>query len=284
MKPVITIAVELKTQLDRDKMNSALTKLAQDDPTFNVHTDPDLGKTIISGMSELHLEKIIDRLKEECEVELVISAPKVVYLETIRANAEAEGRYIRQTGGSANYGHAKVRISPNGYDKGYEFSNNIGNEAFPAKYITAIDQGVQNAMQRGILTGAEMIDKVALFDGSYHEIDSNEMSFKIAASMAFKEAARKAKPVLLEPVMDVEVTISEEYIGAIIGDLNSRRGRIEGMEMVGRMQVIKATVPLSTMLGYATHLRSLAQGRANCSMQFKQYEEAPRPLGGHWSA
>ena len=285
MKPVITIAVELKTQLDRDKMNSALIKLAQDDPTFNVHTNPDLGQTIISGMSELHLEKIIDRLKEECEVEFVIGAPEVVYLETIRANAEAEGRYIRQTGGSGNYGHAKVRISPNEYDKGYEFSNNIRDEAFPMKYITAIDQGVQNAMQRGILTGVEMVDvKVSLYDGSYHEIDSNEMAFKIAASLAFKEAARKAKPVQLEPVMDVEVTMSEEYIGAIIGDLNSRRGRIEGMEMVGRMQVIKATVPLSTMLGYAMHLRSLAQGRANCSMRFKRYEQAMRPLGGHWSA
>jgi elongation factor G len=285
MRPIITIAVEPKTQLDRDKMNSALTKLAQNDPTFNVHIDPDLSQTIIAGMSELHIEKIIDRLKEECEVELAIGAPKVVYLETIRANAEAEGKYVRHTGGSGNYGHTKIRIEPNVSGEGYEFINNITDNVIPGKYIRPIDEGIQSAMHGGVLAGYEMIDiKVSLYDGSHHEVDSNEMSFKIAGSMAFKEAARKAKPVLLEPVMDVEVTVPDEYIGTIINDLNSRSGRIEDMEKVGRMQSIKATVPLSTMLGYATHLRSLAQGRANCSMQFKQYEVASRSLGGHWLA
>ena len=285
MKPIITITVDPETRQDQEKMGIALAKLEQEDPTFHIRTEPALGMFIISGMSELHLEKIIERLKEKYEVRLAIGEPKVVYLETIRANGEAEGKYIRQMGPKGNYGHVKIRIVPNEYGKGYEFSNDTRNGSVSAEYIPAIDQGFKDAMQSGVLAGYEMVDiKVSLFDGSYHEIDSNEMSFKIAASMAFKEAARKAKPVLLEPVMDVEVTISEEYIGAIIGDLNSRRGRIEGMEMIGRMQYIKATVPLSTMLGYATHLRSLAQGRANCSIQFKQYEVAPQLFGGHWSA
>jgi elongation factor G len=257
----------------------ALAKLAQEDPTFRVHTDPDSGQTIISGMGELHLEIIVDRMMREYKVEANVGKPQVAYRETIRSNSEAEGKYIRQTGGSGNYGHAKIRISPNEPGKGYEFSNDIKGGTIPKEYIKPIDQGIQDAMQRGVLAGYEMVDiKVSLYDGSYHDVDSNEMAFKIAGSMAFKEAAKKAKPVLLEPVMAVEVTVPEEYMGTIIGDLNSRRGRIEGMEMVGTTQAIRATVPLSTMFGYATHMRSSTQGRANYSMQFKQYEEAPRSV------
>jgi elongation factor G len=278
-KTVIEVAVEPKTKADQEKMGMALAKLAQEDPTFNVHTDPDSGQTIIAGMGELHLEIIVDRMMREYKVEANVGKPQVAYRETIRSNSDAEGKYIRQTGGSGNYGHCKIRISPNEPGAGYEFSNDIKGGVIPKEYIKPIDQGIQDAMQRGVLAGYEMVDiKVSLYDGSYHDVDSNEMAFKIAGSMAFKEAARKAKPVLLEPVMDVEVTVPEEYMGTIIGDLNSRRGRIEGMEMVGGTQAIKATVPLSTMFGYATHMRSSTQGRANYSMQFKQYEEAPRSV------
>src|ERR1700735_1729383 len=277
--PVISVAVEPKTKADQEKMGMALSRLAQEDPTFKVHTDPDSGQTIISGMGELHLEIIVDRMMREYKVEANVGKPQVAYRETIRKHAEAEGKYIRQTGGSGNYGHAKIRISPNEPGKGYEFSNDIKGGTIPKEYIKPIDQGIQDAMQRGVLAGYPMVDvKATLYDGSYHDVDSNEMAFKIAGSMAFKEAARKAKPVLLEPVMDVEVTVPEEYMGTIIGDLNSRRGRIEGMEMVGGVQAIKATVPLSTMFGYATAMRGSTQGRANYSMQFKQYEEAPRSV------
>ncbi len=278
-KPVIEVAVEPKTKADQEKMGMALAKLAQEDPTFRVRTDPDSAQTIIAGMGELHLEIIVDRMMREYKVEANVGKPQVNYRETIRANAEAEGKYIRQTGGSGNYGHAKIRISPNEPGKGYEFSNDIKGGSIPKEYIKPIDQGIQDAMQRGVLAGYEMVDvKVSLYDGSYHDVDSNEMAFKIAGSIAFKEAARKAKPVLLEPVMSVEVTVPDEYMGTIIGDLNSRRGRIEGMEMVGGVQAIRATVPLSTMFGYATHMRSSTQGRANYSMEFKQYEEAPRSV------
>ena len=277
--PVIELAVEPKTKADQEKMGMALAKLAQEDPTFRVHTDPDSGQTIIAGMGELHLEIIVDRMMREYKVEANVGKPQVAYRETIRSTAEAEGKYIRQTGGSGNYGHAKIRIEPNEAGKGYEFINEIKGGVIPKEYIKPIDQGIQDAMTRGVLAGYEMVDiKVALYDGSYHDVDSNEMAFKIAGSMAFKEAARKAKPVLLEPVMDVEVTVPEEYMGTIIGDLNSRRGRIEGMEMVGGTQAIRAAVPLSTMFGYATHMRSSTQGRANYSMQFKQYEEAPKSV------
>jgi len=278
-KPVIEVAVEPKTKADQEKMGMALAKLAQEDPTFRVRTDIDSNQTIIAGMGELHLEIIVDRMMREYKVEANVGKPQVNYRETIRSNADAEGKYIRQTGGSGNYGHAKIRISPNEPGKGYEFSNDIKGGTIPKEYIKPIDQGIQDAMQRGVLAGYEMVDvKVSLYDGSYHDVDSNEMAFKIAGSMAFKEAARKAKPVLLEPVMSVEVTVPEEYMGTIIGDLNSRRGRIEGMEMVGGVQAIRATVPLSTMFGYATHMRSSTQGRANYSMEFKQYEEAPRSV------
>ncbi len=278
-KPVIEVAVEPKTKADQEKMGMALAKLAQEDPTFRVRTDPDSAQTIIAGMGELHLEIIVDRMMREYKVEANVGKPQVNYRETIRSNAEAEGKYIRQTGGSGNYGHAKIRISPNEPGKGYEFSNDTKGGSIPKEYIKPIDQGIQDAMQRGVLAGYEMVDvKVSLYDGSYHDVDSNEMAFKIAGSIAFKEAARKAKPVLLEPVMSVEVTVPDEYMGTIIGDLNSRRGRIEGMEMVGGVQAIRATVPLSTMFGYATHMRSSTQGRANYSMEFKQYEEAPRSV------
>ena len=277
--PVIEVAVEPKTKVDQEKMGMALAKLAQEDPTFKVRTDITNGQTIISGMGELHLEIIVDRMMREYKVEANVGKPQVNYRETIRAKAEAEGKYIRQTGGSGNYGHAKIRIEPNEPGKGYEFSNDTKGGTIPKEYIKPIDQGIQEALLGGILAGYEMVDiKVSLYDGSYHDVDSNEMAFKIAGSMAFKEAARKAKPVLLEPVMAVEVTVPEEYMGTIIGDLNSRRGRIEGMEMVGGVQAIKATVPLSTMFGYATAMRGSTQGRANFSMEFKQYEEAPRSV------
>ncbi|MGA8940137.1 MAG: elongation factor G [Acidobacteriaceae bacterium] len=278
-KPVIEVAVEPKTKVDQEKMGMALQKLAQEDPTFRVRTDITNGQTIISGMGELHLEIIVDRMMREYKVEANVGKPQVNYRETIRGNAEAEGKYIRQTGGSGNYGHAKIRVSPNEPGKGYEFSNDTKGGTIPKEYIKPIDQGIQEAMLGGVLAGYEMVDiKVSLYDGSYHDVDSNEMAFKIAGSMAFKEAARKAKPVLLEPVMAVEVTVPDEYMGTIIGDLNSRRGRIEGMEMVGGVQAIRATVPLSTMFGYATSMRGSTQGRANFSMEFKQYEEAPRSV------
>jgi elongation factor G len=277
--PVIAVAVEPKTKADQEKMGVALSKLAQEDPTFKVHTDPDSGQTIISGMGELHLEIIVDRMMREYKVEANVGKPQVAYRETIRSNSEAEGKYIRQSGGSGNYGHCWIKISPNEPGKGYEFSNDTKGGVIPKEYIKPIDQGIREAMLGGILAGYEIVDvKVSLFDGSYHDVDSNEMAFKIAGSMAFKEAARRAKPVLLEPVMAVEVTVPEDYMGAIIGDLNSRRGRIEGMEMVGNTQAIRATVPLSEMFGYATQMRSSTQGRANYSMQFKQYEEAPRSV------
>jgi len=275
--PVIEVAVEPKTKADQEKMGMALAKLAQEDPTFRVRTDQTNGQTIISGMGELHLEIIVDRMMREHKVEANVGKPQVNYRETIKAPAEAEGKYIRQSGGSGNYGHAKIRIEPNETGKGYEFSNDTKGGAIPKEYIKPIDQGIQEAMAGGVLAGYEMVDiKVSLYDGSYHDVDSNEMAFKIAGSMAFKEAARKAKPVLLEPVMAVEVTVPEDYMGTVIGDLNSRRGRIEGMEMQGGVQAIKATVPLSTMFGYATNLRGSTQGRGNFSMEFKQYEETPR--------
>jgi len=278
-KPVIEVAVEPKTKADQEKMGLALAKLAQEDPTFTVRTDIDSGQTIIAGMGELHLEIIVDRMMREYRVDANVGKPQVNYRETIRSHSEAEGKYIRQTGGSGNYGHCKIRIEPNQSGKGYEFSSDIKGGTIPKEYIKPIDQGIQEAMQGGVLAGYEMVDvKVSLYDGSYHEVDSNEMAFKIAGSLAFKEAARKAKPVLLEPVMAVEVIVPEEYMGAIIGDLQSRRGRVEGMEMVGNTQAIRATVPLSTMFGYATHMRGATQGRANYSMQFKQYEEAPRSV------
>jgi len=277
--PVISVAVEPKTKADQEKMGMALGRLAQEDPTFKVHTDPDSGQTIISGMGELHLEIIVDRMMREYKVEANVGKPQVAYRETIRRHAEAEGKYIRQTGGRGQYGHAKIKLDPQPAGTGYEFVNDIVGGSVPKEFIKPIDQGIQEALEGGILAGYPMVDvKATLYDGSYHDVDSNEMAFKIAGSMAFKEAARKASPVLLEPVMAVEVVTPEDYAGVIMGDLSSRRGRIEGMEHRAGSQVIKAIVPLAEMFGYATHMRSSTQGRAEYSMHFARYEEAPRSV------
>jgi len=276
---VISVAIEPKTKADQEKMGVALSRLADEDPTFKVRTDEDSGQTIISGMGELHLEILVDRMRREHKVEANVGEPKVAFRETIRKKAEAEGKYIRQTGGSGNYGHCKLRVEPNTPGAGYEFVNDIKGGAVPKEYIKPIDQGVQGALELGILAGFPMVDvKVTLYDGSYHEVDSNEMAFKFAGSIAFKEAARKANPVLMEPVMAVEVTVPEEYMGVIIGDINSRRGRIEGMDRLAGSQVIKAIVPLKEMFGYVNEIRSSTQGRASYSMQFARYEEAPRMI------
>jgi elongation factor G len=277
--PLISVAVEPKTKADQEKMGMALGRLAQEDPTFKVHTDPDSGQTIISGMGELHLEIIVDRMMREYKVEANVGKPQVAYRETIRRHSEAEGKYIRQTGGRGQYGHAKIRLDPQPPGTGYEFVNDIVGGSVPKEFIKPIDQGIQEALEGGVLAGYPMVDvKATLYDGSYHDVDSNEMAFKIAGSMAFKEAARKASPVLLEPVMAVEVVTPEDYAGVIMGDLSSRRGRIEGMEHRAGSQVIKAIVPLAEMFGYATHMRSSTQGRAEYSMHFARYEEAPRSV------
>jgi elongation factor G len=278
-EPVISVAIEPKTKADQEKMGVALSRLADEDPTFKVRTDIDSGQTIISGMGELHLEILVDRMKREHKVEANVGEPKVAFRETIRKIAEAEGKYIRQTGGSGNYGHVKIRLEPNEAGKGFEFVDEIRGGVVPKEYIKPTEQGIREALHNGILAGYEMVDfKAVLYDGSYHDVDSNEMAFKIAGSMAYKEAARKASPVLLEPVMAVEVTVPEEHMGTIIGDINSRRGRIEGMEHSGGSQVIKAMVPLKEMFGYVNDIRSSTQGRASYSMQFARYEEAPRMI------
>jgi elongation factor G len=277
--PVIAVAVEPKTKADQEKMGVALGKLAQEDPTFKVNTDPDSGQTIIAGMGELHLEILVDRMMREFGVQANVGKPQVAYRETIRKKSEAEGKYIRQTGGSGQYGHVRIRLEPNEPGKGYEFVNEVVGGVIPKEFIKPVDQGIKEALEGGVLAGYEMVDvKATLYDGSYHDVDSNEMAFKIAGSMAFKEAARKASPVLLEPVMAVEVVVPEEYMGTIIGDLSSRRGRIEGLEHRAGSQVIKAMVPLAEMFGYATNMRSNTQGRATFSMHFSRYEEAPRAV------
>jgi len=276
--PVISVAVEPKTKSDQEKMGVALGKLAQEDPTFRVHTDEDSGQTIIEGMGELHLEIIIDRMMREFKVDANVGKPQVAYRETIRKNAEAEGKFIRQSGGRGQYGHVKLKIEPNP-GKGYEFVNDVSGGSIPKEFIKPVDEGIKEALEGGVLAGFQMVDvKAILYDGSYHDVDSNEMAFKIAGSMAVKEAARRASPVLLEPVMSVEVVVPEEFMGTIIGDLNARRGRIEGMEHRAGSQVIKAMVPLSDMFGYATQMRSNTQGRATFSMHFARYEEAPRSV------
>ncbi len=278
-EPVISVAIEPKTKADQEKMGIALSRLADEDPTFKVRTDIDSGQTIISGMGELHLEILVDRMKREHKVEANVGEPKVAFRETIRKIAEAEGKYIRQTGGSGNYGHVKIRLEPNEPGLGFEFVDAVRGGVVPKEYIKPTEQGIREALHNGVLAGYEMVDfKAVLYDGSYHDVDSNEMAFKIAGSMAFKEAARKASPVLLEPVMAVEVTVPEEHMGTIIGDINSRRGRIEGMEHSGGSQVIKAMVPLKEMFGYVNDIRSSTQGRASYSMQFARYEEAPRMI------
>ncbi len=277
--PVIAVAVEPKTKVDQEKMGVALSSLAQEDPTFKVHTDPESGQTIIAGMGELHLEIIVDRMMREYKVEANVGKPQVAYRETIRKHAEAEGKFIRQTGGRGQYGHVKIKLDPQPAGKGYEFVNDVIGGSVPKEYIKPVDQGIQEALEGGVMAGYPMVDvKATLYDGSYHDVDSNEMAFKIAGSMAFKEAARKASPVLLEPVMAVEVVVPEEFQGVIVGDLNRRRGRIEDVEHRAGSQIVKAWVPLSEMFGYATHMRSSTQGRANYSMHFARYEEVPRSV------
>lgn len=278
-EPVISIAIEPKTKAGQDKMGMALQKLSEEDPTFKVNTDPDSGQTIIRGMGELHLEIIVDRMMREFKVEANVGKPQVAYKETIRKAVKAEGKFIRQSGGRGQYGHCVLEIEPQEPGSGYTFVNKIVGGVVPREYIPAIDAGIQDAMNNGVLGGYQVLDiKVTLVDGSYHEVDSSEMAFKIAGSMGFKEGCRKADPVLLEPVMKVDVVVPEEYMGDVMGDLNSRRGRIEGMEARAGAQVIASHVPLSEMFGYATELRSRTQGRGVFTMQFDHFEEVPRSI------
>jgi elongation factor G len=278
--PVIDVAVEPKTKADQDKLATALGRLAEEDPTFRVRTDDETGQTVISGMGELHLEIIVDRLIREFGVQASVGKPQVAYRETVRrAVQKVEGRFVRQTGGRGQYGHAVISLEPTEPGNGYEFVNEIVGGVIPREYIPSVDQGIQQAMESGVLAGYPVVDvKATLTFGSFHDVDSSEMAFKIAGSMAFKNAMQKANPVLLEPVFAVEVVTPEEYMGDVIGDLNSRRGRIEGMEPRGNAQVVTARVPLSEMFGYATAMRSMTQGRATYSMQFARYEEVPKSL------
>jgi len=274
--PVIQLAVEPKTKADQEKLGLAIQKLAQEDPTFRVNTDPETGQTILSGMGELHLEIIVDRMMREFGVGANVGKPQVAYRETIRKNAEAEGRHVRQTGGKGQYGHVKIRVEPLPAGAGFEFEDAIVGGRVPREFIGPTEVGIKEALEGGILAGYPMSDlKVTLYDGSYHDVDSSEMAFKIAGSLAIKDAAKRAKPVLLEPIMAVEVVVPEQYMGDVIGDLNSRRGRIEGMQLRGTTQIIKAMVPLSEMFGYATELRSRTQGRGSFTMHFGKYEEVP---------
>ncbi len=278
-EPVIKVAIEPKTKAGQEKMGIALQKLAEEDPTFRVSTDQETGQTIISGMGELHLEIIVDRLLREFKVEANIGKPQVAYKETIRKAVKAEGKFVRQSGGRGQYGHCLIEVEPLPSGGGYEFDNAIVGGVIPKEYIPAVDAGIRDAMNTGVIAGYQVLDiKVRLVDGSYHDVDSSEMAFKVAGSMAFKEAMRKAAPVLLEPVMKVEVTTPEEYLGDVIGDMNSRRGHIEGMVTRAGAQIITAFVPLSEMFGYATELRSRSQGRAVYSMQFDHYSEVPKSI------
>ncbi|MCF6461399.1 elongation factor G [Clostridium sp. Cult3] len=278
-EPVIEVAIEPKTKASQEKMSTALAKLAEEDPTFRTSTNEETGQILIAGMGELHLEIIVDRLLREFKVEANVGNPQVAYKESISIPAEADTKYVRQSGGRGQYGHVKIKIEPQESGGGYEFVNKIVGGAIPKEYIPAVDGGIQEAMHSGIIGGYPVLDiKVTLFDGSYHEVDSSEMAFKIAGSMAFKEAMAKAKPVLLEPVMKVEVIMPEEYMGDVIGDINSRRGRIEGMEPRNGAQVVRGFVPLAEMFGYATDLRSNTQGRATYSMEFDHYEPVPNNI------
>ncbi|MCL6548150.1 MAG: elongation factor G, partial [Alicyclobacillus sp.] len=278
-EPVIAVSIEPKTKADQDKLAIALGKLTEEDPTFRTHTDNETGQTIIEGMGELHLEIIVDRLRREFKVECNVGQPQVAYRETITQRVDQEGRFVRQSGGRGQYGHVKVILEPLERGQGYVFENKIVGGAIPKEYIPAVDEGIQEAMQTGVLAGYPMVDvKVTLYDGSYHDVDSSEMAFKIAGSMALKAGAAKAGPVLLEPIMKVEVTVPEEYMGDIIGDLNSRRGRIEGMDARGNARIVRGFVPLAEMFGYSTNLRSRTQGRGTFSMEFHSYEEVPRNI------
>ncbi len=275
-EPVISVAVEPKTKSDQEKMGMALSKLAQEDPSFRVHTDQESGQTIISGMGELHLEIIVDRMRREFKVEANVGAPQVAYRETIRNSVEIEGKFVRQSGGRGQYGHVWLRLEPLEPGSGYEFVNAIVGGVVPKEYVPAVDKGIQEQMGSGVMAGFPVVDvKATIFDGSYHEVDSSEMAFKIAGSMAFKDGCAKAKPVLLEPMMKVEVVTPEDYMGDVMGDLNRRRGLVQGMEDAPAGKIIRAEVPLAEMFGYATDLRSATQGRATYSMEFARYLEAP---------
>ncbi|CAN7599569.1 elongation factor G [Rossellomorea sp. LjRoot5] len=278
-EPVISLSVEPKSKADQDKMTTALQKLQEEDPTFRAHTDQETGQVIIAGMGELHLDIIVDRMRREFKVEANVGAPQVSYRETFRDTAKVEGKFARQSGGRGQFGHVWIEFSPNEEGKGFEFENGIVGGVVPREYIPAVQAGLTDALENGVLAGFPLVDvKARLFDGSYHDVDSSEMAFKIAASMALKNAASKCKPVILEPMMKVEVVIPEEYLGDIMGDVTSRRGRVEGMEARGNAQVVKAFVPLSEMFGYATSLRSNTQGRGTYSMHFDHYEEVPKSI------
>jgi elongation factor G len=278
-EPVIQLSVEPKSKADQDKMTTALQKLQEEDPTFRAHTDPETGQVIIAGMGELHLDILVDRMRREFKVEANVGAPQVAYRETFRASAQVEGKFARQSGGRGQYGHVWIEFSPNDEGKGFEFVNGIVGGVVPREYIPAVQAGLEDSLNRGVLAGYPLVDiKARLFDGSYHDVDSSEMAFKIAASMALKNAASKCKPVILEPMMRVEVVIPEEYLGDIMGQITARRGRVEGMEARGNAQVVRSSVPLSEMFGYATALRSSTQGRGVFSMHFDHYEEVPKSV------
>ncbi|MBI2952981.1 MAG: elongation factor G [Chloroflexi bacterium] len=278
-EPVISVAIEPKTKADQDKMGGALARLAEEDPTFRMRSDPDTGQTIISGMGELHLEVIVDRMTREFKVEAKVGRPQVAYKETITRPVEAEGRFIRQTGGRGQYGHVWLKLEPMGPGQGFEFVNGIVGGVIPKEFISPVEAGVREALENGVLAGYPMVDiRATLYDGSYHDVDSSELAFKIAGSMALKSGAEKAKPILLEPIMKVEVVGPDEFLGDLMGDLTSRRGHIEGIEQRGPSQVIRALVPLAEMFGYATELRSMTQGRSSYSMEFSHYQETPGSL------
>jgi elongation factor G len=278
--PVISVAIEPKTKADQDKLSTALQRLAEEDPTFQVRSDEETGQTLISGMGELHLEIIVDRLVREFSVDANVGRPQVAYRETIgRRVDKVEGRFVRQTGGRGQYGHAVINMEPTAPGDGYEFIDRIVGGKIPREYIPSVDLGIQEAMEAGTLSGYPVVDiRVELVEGSYHDVDSSEMAFKVAGSMAFKNAMQRANPKLLEPVMAVEVVTPEEYLGDVMGDLNSRRGRVEGLEPRGNAQAIIARAPLATMFGYATDLRSMTQGRATFTMQFDRYEDVPQTI------
>ncbi|MDX1535193.1 MAG: elongation factor G [Candidatus Spechtbacterales bacterium] len=276
-EPVISVRIEPKTRADQDKMGIALHRLSEEDPTFQIKSDDETGETIISGMGELHLEVLVDRMKREFKVEANVGKPQVAYRETIKSEAEGEGKYIRQTGGRGQYGHCLVRIEPQEPGEGFEFVNEIKGGDIPQEYIPSVEKGVQEAMQRGIVAGYPMVDvKTTLYDGSYHDVDSSESAFKIAGSMAFQDAAKKAKPILLEPIMKIEVSAPEDYLGDVTGDLNSRRAQIQEMGERGNLKTVRATVPLSEMFGYTTQLRSMTQGRGSSTLEFSHYQEVPQ--------
>ncbi|MET3699939.1 translation elongation factor 2 (EF-2/EF-G) [Bacillus oleivorans] len=278
-EPVIQLSIEPKSKADQDKMSTALQKLQEEDPTFRAYTDQETGQVIIAGMGELHLDILVDRMKREFKVEANVGAPQVAYRETFRSSAQVEGKFARQSGGRGQYGHVWIEFSPNEEGKGFEFENGIVGGVVPREYIPAVEAGLEDALERGVLAGFPLVDiKARLFDGSYHDVDSSEMAFKIAASMALKNAASKCNPVILEPVMKVEVIVPEEYMGDIMGNITARRGRVEGMEARGNAQVVRAMVPLSEMFGYATTLRSATQGRGVFTMQFDHYEEVPKSI------